>query len=182
VPVSKKRLAQISRLANGGNIDEIDPITFSVLDWERSSVDLDREIEQFCQNNSDSEELHAFASNWNWDFGRWPLEAILENPACEAATALLIYWLGRPEFFRQYANRQEVEADDTGDVEAFDFLSDIEARYIAGEFRVGSIPFDPVNPFGHPSFVGMYDDMRERFVRELPAVMYAAVGYSDADW
>jgi hypothetical protein len=52
---------------------------------------------------------------------------------------------------------------------------------MAGEFRVGSIPFDPANPVNGPSFVGMYDDMRERFVRELPAIMYAAVGYGDAD-
>ncbi len=181
MPVSKKRLAQISRLANGGSIYEIDPVTFSVLDWERFNVDLDPEIKQFCQSNSNAEELHAFASAWNWDLGRWALELILKNPACEAATALLIYWHGGPEFFRQYANRQEVEADDTGNVGAFDFLSDIEARYMAGEFRVGSIRFDPANPVGGPSFVGMYDDMREHFVRELPAIMYAAVGYGGAD-
>ncbi len=179
MPVSKERLAQISRLANGGIIYEIDPITFSVLDWERFSVDLDPEIKQFCQSNSDAEELHAFAAAWNWDLGRWALELILKNPACEAATALLIYWQGSPEFFLEYANRQEVEADETGDLEAFDFLSGIEARYMAGEFRVGSIAFDPANPFDSPSgysLVGLYDDMRERFVRELPPVMYAAVG------
>jgi len=80
VPVSKERLAQISRLANGGSIYEIDPITLSVLDWERFSVDLDPEIKQFCQSNSDAEELHAFASTWNWDLGRWALELI-----CRAA-------------------------------------------------------------------------------------------------
>ncbi len=62
MPVSKKRLAQISRLANGGGIYEIDPITFSVLDWELFSVDLDPEIKQFCQSNSDAEELQSFAS------------------------------------------------------------------------------------------------------------------------
>jgi len=177
--VSKERLVQISRLANGGIIYEIDPITFSVLDWERFSVDLEPEIKQFCQSNSDAEEIHAFASIWNWDLGRWALELILKNPACEAATALLIYWQGSPEFFLQYANRQEVEADETDDLGAFDFLSDIEARYTAGEFRVGSIAFDPANPFDSPSgysLVGLYDDMRESFVRELPAVMYAAVG------
>ncbi len=179
--VSKERLAQISRLANGQGNYGIDTSMFSESDWERVSAELDAEIEQFCQSNSDSEEVHAFAESWNWDFGKWPLEAILENPACEAATALLLYWLGCPEFFRQYANSQEVEADDTGDVEAFDFLSDIEARYIAGEFRVGSIAFDPANPFGGPSFVGRYDDMRERFVRELPPVMYEDVGVAARD-
>jgi hypothetical protein len=177
--VSDERLDQICRLVNGGLSDDVDTSMFSESDWERVGAESDAEIEQFCQSNSDSEELHAFATHWNWDFGRWPLDAILENPACEAATALLIYWLGCPEFFRKYANRKEVEADDTGDVEAFDFLSDIEARYIAGEFRVGSIAFDPANPVDSPSgysLVGMYDDMRERFVRELPAVMYAPVG------
>ncbi len=176
MPVSKKRLAQISRLANGGSIHEIDPITFSVLDWERFSVDLDPEIKQFCQSNSDAEELHAFASAWNWDLGTWALGLILKNPACEAATALLIYWKSCPEYLLQYADRQEVEAKAEHQLANFDFLSEIEARYIAGEFRVGSIAFDPANPFDGPSFVGMYDDMRDSFVRELPAVMYAAVG------
>jgi hypothetical protein len=174
--VSKKRLAQISRLANGGSIHEIDPITFSVLDWERFSVDLDPEIKQFCQSNSDAEELHAFASAWNWDLGTWALELIFKNPACEAATALLIYWKSCPEYLLQYADRQEAEAKAEHQLANFDFLNEIEARYIAGEFRVGSIAFDPANPFDGPSFVGMYDDMRDSFVRELPAVMYAAVG------
>jgi hypothetical protein len=179
MPVSKERLAEISQLANGQLSYGIDTSTFSESDWERCGGESEAEIERFCESNTDSEELHAFAAYWNWDFGRWPLEVILENPACEAATALLIYWGGCPEFFRKYANRQEIEADETGDLEAFDFLSDIEARYMAGEFRVGSIAFDPANPDGHPggySLVGMYDDMRERFVRELPPVMYAAVG------
>jgi hypothetical protein len=69
-----------------------------------------------------------------------------------------------------------IEAKAEHQLANFDVLSEIEARYIAGEFRVGSIAFDPANPFDGPSFVGMDDDMRESFVRELPAVMYAAVG------
>ncbi len=179
MPISKERLAQISRLANGGLIYEIDPITFSVLDWERFSVDVDAEIKQFCQSNSNSEELHAFASAWNWDLGRWALELILKNPACEAATALLIYWEGNPEFFLQYANRQEVEADAEFALGNFDFLSNIEARYMAGEFPVGSIAFDPANPSDSPSglsLIGVYDDMRESFVREISPAMYGPVG------
>ncbi len=62
---------------------------------------------------------------------------ILRNPPCEVATARLIYWSGCPEFFLKYANRQEVETNDIGGLDAFDFLSGIEARYMAGEFRVG---------------------------------------------
>ncbi len=50
---------------------------------------------------------------------------------------------------------------------------------MAGEFRVGSIAFDPATPDGNPTgycLVGLYDDMQDRFVRTLPPVMYAAVG------
>jgi hypothetical protein len=83
----------------------------------------------------------------------------------------------------RYANRQEVEVEAEAEAEHlrvdFDFLSGIEARYMAGEFRVGSIAFDPATPDGNPTgycLVGLYDDMQDRFVRTLPPVMYAAVG------
>ena len=57
-----------------------------------------------------------------------------------------------------------------------DFLAEVEARYIAGEFRVGAIGFDPSSPessgTGH-SLVGAYDELRDKFVRALPSQMYA---------
>jgi hypothetical protein len=102
-------------------------------------------------------------------------EEILGNPACEAATALLIYWSCGPEFYLQYANREEVP---DYLVDGYDLLTTIEARYVAGEFLAGLIAFDPANPADVPSglsLVGVYDDARDKFVRALPPLMYAPV-------
>ena len=146
-------------------------------DWERLDAEMDTETIEFCKNNTDAEELHAFAATWNWDKGIWGLREILQNSACEAATALLVYWLSGPEYYLQYADRQAVEAG-FADVEMFDFHAEIEARHIAGEFRIGSIAFDAATPEGNPSglsLAGLYDDLRDKFVRALPPKMYTSL-------
>lgn len=177
MPVSEQRLAEIRELSNDERIDRTDVSQFTDADWERFNAELDAETLAFCRNNNDPEELHAFASTWNWDGGVWALNEILDNPSCEGATALSMYWHARPEWYLQFADREAV-ADAAGDLEVFDFLSKIETRYVAGEFAVGSLAFDPASPFdGESGFslVGVYDDFREKFVRALPRVMYKPV-------
>ncbi len=46
--------------------------------------------------------LHHKAQRYNWDDGLQNLEEILENRACDHGTALLIYWMGGPGYFRRY--------------------------------------------------------------------------------
>ena len=50
-------------------------------------------------------------------------------------------------------------------------MTKLEARYVAGEFPVGSLSFDPSNP--DDNLVGRYDDLRDKLVRALPAVIYS---------
>ena len=174
--LSQERLAQIRELSNGERVDRTDVSDFTDSDWERFHTDLDAETLAFCRENKDPEELHAFADTWNWDAGFGALQDILDNPVCEAATALLIYWKGAPEFYRQFCDRDSVAAA-KADVENFDFLTGIETRYVAGGFSPGRLSFDPSRPedCGGHRYVGTYDDMKDAFVRELPAVMYAPV-------
>lgn len=176
MPVSEERLAQIRELSNDERVDRLDTSDFDDADWERLEAEIEEETIAFCRDNPNPEELHAFAATWNWDKGTWAVEEILDNPACEAATALLIYWRSAPEYFRQYADRDAIVAANAleSELKTFDFLKKLETRYVAGEFRVGSISYNPSDP--SENLVGMYDDHRDRFVRELPAVMYAPVG------
>lgn len=179
MPVSEERLARIRELSNDERVDRTDTSAFTDADWERFNAELDAETLAFCRDNRDPEELHAFASTCNWDAGHEALQEILDNPACEAATALYIYWHGRPEWYLQYAGREAL-TDNPHELEAFDFLARIEARYLAGEFQLGAIAFDPTQPYGDEvgpeySLVGVYDDMRAKFVRALPEVMYRPV-------
>lgn len=175
MPVSAERLRQIRELSNDERVDRIDTSGFTDVDWEKFDAQLDAETIAFCRDTRDPEELHAFASTYNWDKGTWALELILHNPACEAATALFIYWHAQPEYYRQFANRDAVPEFQRED---FDFIASIESRYIAGEFRRGVIRFDPRDPADYPSGmsnVGAYDRTGNRVVRDLPVVMYESV-------
>jgi hypothetical protein len=109
------------------------------------------------------------------DEGTWALEEILRNPACEAATALMIYWRAQPEYFLQFADRGAWRRTrfTRSTLRVFDFLAKLEPRYLAGAFPIGSIAFDPSDP--EHGVVGFYDDLRERFVRALPGAMYTPV-------
>ena len=174
MPLSEQRLAQIRELSNDEWVDPdagLDDAEFERLgdEWEQKTL-------SFCRENRNAEELHAFASTWNWDKGTWALQEILDNPACEAATALLIYWRSGPEFLRQYADRDAIAADPhalANLLDDFDFQKKIEDRYVAREFPVGSLSYDPSGP--PDQLVGIYDGHREKFVRELPDIMYAPV-------
>lgn len=87
----------------------------------------------------------------------------------------MIYWRSAPESYLQHADRNAILADSSAvsGLETFDFLTKLESRYVAGAFRAGSIAFDPAD--SDDNRVGNYDDLRDKFVRELPAVMYVAV-------
>lgn len=170
MPISESRLAEIATLADGDLGDGRDTSAFGDADWERYDAEVVAKTTEFCRMNSDAEELHEFAMRWNWDCGHWAIEEILNNPACEAATALLIYWLAAPEFYRQFADRDAVSKA-MANVDMFDFITHLERRYVAGDFGVGRIAFDPRKPGERYvySFVGTYDSLQDKFVRALPA-------------
>lgn len=176
MPVSEERLALIRELSNDERVDGMDFSAFTDADLELYCAELEAETLAFCRDNKDPEELHAFADTWNWDGGFSPLQVLLDNPSCEAGTALLIYWKAAPEFYRQFHDREAV-ALAKADVQSFDFLIGIETRYVAGEFPVGVVSFDPNRPedCGGYKYVGTYDDMKDKFVRPLPSIMYEPV-------
>jgi len=166
----------VSASIDSERVDRIDCSAFTDADWERFDVELRAETLEFCRSNNNAEELHAFADTWNWDAGTEALQTLLANPACEAATALLIYWKAAPEFYRQYKNRSAVKAA-CSNVDDFDFLSDLERKYVAGAFSIKRLSFDPNShqDCGGIKFVGTYHDLEKAFVRELPPQMYEAV-------
>jgi Domain of unknown function (DUF4274) len=174
VGVSQERIAQIRELSNDERVDRTDTSAFTQADWERFSEELNDETLAFCRENRDAEELHAFANTYHWDKGIWALDELLRNPACEAATALFIYWRAAPEYYRQFANRDEVPSFQRED---FDFVAALERRYVAGEFPKGVLGYDPSSPDHNDgtSMVGEYDKYGLSIARTLPPVMYEPV-------
>jgi len=58
-------------------------------------------------------EWHGVAANWNWDEGPVPLLWILDQPQCDRATALTIFWAG--EGYRQIDPRHPAYAPGADD-------------------------------------------------------------------
>ncbi len=80
------------------------------------------------------EELHAFASHYNWDDGIRDMRGVIENPLCDRGTALMIYWLTDGVFLLdrpQYGG------------EVWDLAMEIEKRFLSGFYLGRNFCFDP---------------------------------------
>lgn len=171
MPLKSQRISEIRELSNDERVDLIDTTQFTDEDWARFDAALDEETRKFCTETKVPEDLHVFVDTYNWDKGVRALSLVLDNPACEAATALMMYWKSAPEYYRQFASRDDVVGAGA-DAETYDLLSRIEAKFARGALLRGALSFDPNGPDG---WVGTYNNMRELFVRSLPAIMYEAV-------
>jgi hypothetical protein len=106
-------------------------------------------------------ELHLIASEWNWDAGWGALQAIVEHPKCDAATASLIFWRGSPG---TYLDDWMLAADsEEMDVEHRDMLVEIQKRAAKQCFARSGISFNP-GPLIEPSKLqNILPCMYERF-------------------
>jgi hypothetical protein len=105
-----------------------------------------------------TEKLVLTAHRHNWDEGTGPLKKILANPDCGLGTALLIYWRGRPEYYRQWAVADVPRSD-----RAFEIVQLAEKGILSGKYQ----PLIRVDPSEE---VGLYRE--QPVVRNLPTVVY----------
>jgi hypothetical protein len=105
-------------------------------------------------------ELHIIAAEWNWDNGWEALQAVAEHPNCDAATASLIFWGGRPDHilddWMMAADSEEL------DVEHRDLLLDIQDRYGRGAYQKTGISFDPASRIQECTHSNVMPCMREK--------------------
>lgn len=94
---------------------------------------------------SSSEMWHQIAWNWNWDNGEDVLKWITLQKKCDKGTALLIYWYSGPRYFGQYENRENVPEFELA---SYDFMKDIQQKYLAGFYKTANFSFDPKNDSG----------------------------------
>ena len=101
----------------------------------------DHALEKILRQVESPFELHQMAANFNWDTGHGPMEKIIEHPFCEKGTALMIYFLGKPEwYYRHLQNGRPLIGDQPV---TFEFLKKIEEGIEHGRFEDGKIKFDP---------------------------------------
>lgn len=87
-----------------------------------------------------SEELHEFASEFNWDCGFSELDAVLTHPLCDRGTALMIYWLAEPVYFADFSCIEDVPNVNR---EGYRFVNHAKNLLTQNCFESNEISFDP---------------------------------------
>ncbi len=122
---------------------------------------------------STPDEMHSVAQRYNWDWGLAPLKWIAKHAQCDRGTALMIYWMGSPHWYTQYAKPADVPSHEK---DTFGLLSAIEKRYVKGGYERSEFRFDPRadDSRGEPvdSTTNEYGDIEVR--RAIPELMFEA--------
>lgn len=93
------------------------------------------DVKAFLISCRESDILHIYAYNYNWNNGFEIPTVIVENPACSLSTALMIFFLA--DGFRYL-----IEKNETSDIpEWLDFVSRLYNRIIIGNFPNSPIAF-----------------------------------------
>lgn len=115
-----------------------------------------------------AEELHLYAWNYNWDSGIDSMRRVIHHPLCDKGTALLIYWYAGPGYLYQFLTRDEVSEYIR---DQYDFLMELEQKYLSGAYQSEAITFDPAHDEGTgTNWTKEYAKIPKK--RQIPAEMY----------
>lgn len=81
-----------------------------------------------------SDEWHQVAIDWNWDAGVDVLAWIAAQPDCDRATAQALIVLGGADYYLRFPDRATLVAEQPVNLEVFDLLVPIIARWNAGGY------------------------------------------------
>jgi hypothetical protein len=114
-------------------------------------MDKDSLNKKFCENDEPdkftfdkiktSKELHYIVENYNWDNGTTVLKWIAESKLCSEATALMIFWRGRPYDYVKY--NYNTKSIDRVDMDVFNLLKNIMDKYKHEFYKKTSIKYNP---------------------------------------
>lgn len=91
------------------------------------------------------DQRHVAATGWNWDFGVTPLLYVIMQPDCDLATALAVFHLNEPDYFRRFDENPNCQ--DWMDEEAYDLTKEIRLRVNAGFYTRKEIAFDGIREY-----------------------------------
>lgn len=162
--ISKKRCDFILDIADNKWITRFD-MSQSQQRFNKEMRYWNSQRKQFLQEVSNPYELHFFSCNWNCDRGAMPIRLVIANPACDAGTALRLYWLNDPEYYQDYKSLAECPAYER---EWLKILRAIERRFLKNQFATSLIPFDPLPWITERICHGRHT---------IPEVMLASIGW-----
>ena len=140
-----ERAQFIADLANDEWVDRV-PKETSQEEFDRLGEEWERKCEDFLSTVDSPDEIHLFASLWNWDTGYADLKRLLENPKCQYATALLVFWRAGAEHYQSYASADQLPEGD--ERETYAFLRELERQLLAGQFPKLSASYAPKKDAG----------------------------------
>ena len=98
-----------------------------------------KDVLQTVGKIEDTEILHVFAYNYNWDNGFATLQKILNNKYCDLSTALMIFYLS--DGLKYLENKQY---DISKTKEWYEFIENLYNNIINKQFIRSGIKFEPL--------------------------------------
>ncbi len=137
---------------------------------------LDQFINQiwndFLQQAS-SESLYQSLISSNWDSNKQLLDWILNHEEVDQAVVLIAYWMSGPTWAKQFKDQQDVLVKQSWYLESFNFIEQLEAKYLAGFWKNNHLFYDPANDHNGYNWVSEYSDVA--IVRDIPEMMKYAL-------
>lgn len=118
-----------------------------------NSDSTDAEIDQWKLENhyqflESTEELHAFANEFNWDGNLNELYWVISHKLCDLATAKMIYWKASPlYFYGKFASREEFALEkpsyytDENWFKSYDLIKAIEKNFDSQLYQVRNLGY-----------------------------------------
>lgn len=135
-------------------------------------------------HQASSEDLYQSVISCNWDSNNQLLDWIIQDQTVDRAVLLAVYWMSDPTFAKQYLNRDEVLAKDSWYVNTFDFIENLEEKYIRGFWYKNEIAFNPAHHQDGIDWTMTYD--KSKVLRPIPEKMCIALAgkkmYRNADF
>lgn len=116
------------------------------------------------------ETMHQMAMDWNWDTSDHFFDFVVNNPATDKATILMVYWMAAPRFDKQFATKEESKQK-MGSDSMFELLDKIELNYQKEFYKSSKFYFDP-NSEDHTGTIWAKQDLNIKTVRDIPQIMF----------
>lgn len=90
-------------------------------------------------------ERHQLVSGWNHDAGYEVFNWISNDPKTDKATALMMYWRSGGFHNKMYVSKDDMLKVASWDEERYDFIEQLEAKYLSGFYTKQKLAYDPTN-------------------------------------
>jgi len=131
---------------------------------------LENEIWKKFLDNATDLEIYKSVITSNFDNNHFLLTWIKNNYELDKAIILAAYWMSAPRWRKKFLNREDCLKKEAYGIEIFDFVEEIENKYLKGFYKGTGIIFDPKDDVEDYDWTTDYLD--EEVVREIPEIMY----------